>query len=303
MNHSYTTSTMSLANASGKIPYNMTNDYMFRAVLQKNAKVLTGLVGSLLHLDPETLDVEIANPIILGESIDDKTFVLDVEVTVNKKTHLDLEMQVINYGNWKERALSYLCRSFDSLTRGSNYIDLAPAVHIGFIDFSLFGDAPEFYATYKMKNIKNHRIYTDKMWLSVVELNSIELATEEDRLHKIDQWAKLFKAKTWEELKAMATTDQYMESAVNTMYELSADRMVKEQCRRRAEYELYQKYQAEENARKDALIAQQRAELADKDAVIANKDTVIANKDIVIADQQAELAELKRRLSEFQQEK
>ena len=303
MNHSNTTSTMSLANASGKIPYNMTNDYMFRAVLQKNAKVLTGLVGSLLHLDPETLDVEIANPIILGESIDDKTFVLDVEVTVNKKTHLDLEMQVINYGNWKERALSYLCRSFDSLTRGSNYIDLAPAVHIGFIDFSLFGDAPEFYATYKMKNIKNNRIYTDKMWLSVVELNSIELATDEDRLHKIDQWAKLFKAKTWEELKAMATMDQYMESAVNTMYELSADRMVKEQCRRRAEYELYQKYQAEENARKDALIAQQRAELADKDAVIANKDTVIANKDIVIADQQAELAELKRRLSEFQQEK
>ncbi len=287
---------MSLANASGKIPYNMTNDYMFRAVLQKNAKVLAGLVGSLLHLDPETLDVEIANPIILGESIDDKTFVLDVEVTVNKKTHLDLEMQVINYGNWKERALSYLCRSFDNLTRGSNYIDLAPAVHIGFIDFSLFGDAPEFYATYKMKNIKNHRIYTDKMWLSVVELNSIELATEEDRLHKIDQWAKLFKAKTWEELKAMATTDQYMESAVNTMYELSADRMVKEQCRRRAEYELYQKYQAEENARKDALITQQRAELA-------NKDTVIADKDIVIADQQAELAELKRRLSELQQEK
>ena len=296
MNHSNTTSTMSLANASGKIPYNMTNDYMFRAVLQKNAKVLAGLVGSLLHLDPETLDVEIANPIILGESIDDKTFVLDVEVTVNKKTHLDLEMQVINYGNWKERALSYLCRSFDNLTRGSNYIDLAPAVHIGFIDFSLFGDAPEFYATYKMKNVKNHRIYTDKMWLSVVELNSIELATEEDRLHKIDQWAKLFKAKTWEELKAMAMTDQYMESAVNTMYELSADRMVKEQCRRRAEYELYQKYQAEENARKDALITQQRAELA-------NKDTVIADKDIVIADQQAELAELKRRLSELQQEK
>ncbi len=294
---------MSLANASGKIPYNMTNDYMFRAVLQKNTKVLAGLVGSLLYLDPETLDVEIANPIILGESIDDKTFVLDVEVTVNKKTHLDLEMQVINYGNWKERALSYLCRSFDNLTRGSNYIDLAPAVHIGFIDFSLFEDAPEFYATYKMKNIKNNRIYTDKMWLSVVELNSIELATEEDRLYKIDQWAKLFKAKTWEELKAMATTDQYMESAVNTMYELSADRMVKEQCRRRAEYELYQKYQAEENARKDALIAQQRAELANKDAVIANKDTVIANKDIVIADQQAELAELKRRLSEFQQEK
>ncbi len=263
MNLSNTTNKMSLANASGKIPYNMTNDYMFRAVLQKNAKVLAGLVGSLLHLEPEMLDVEIANPIILGESIDDKTFVLDVEVTVNKKTHLDLEMQIINYGNWKERFLSYLCRSFDSLARGSNYIDLAPAVHIGFIDFSLFEDTPEFYATYQMQNVKNHRIYTDKIRLSVVELNHIELATEEDRLHKIDQWAKLFKAKTWEELKAMAATDQYMESAADTMYELSADRMIREQCRRRAEYELYQKYQAEENARKDAVIAEQSAVIED----------------------------------------
>ena len=93
------------------------------------------------------------------------------------------------------------------------------------------------------------------------KLNSINPATEEDRLYGIDQWAKLFKAKTWEELKTMAMTNQYMESAANTMYELSADRMVREQCRRRAEYELYQKYQAEENARKDAVIADQKAEL------------------------------------------
>ncbi len=111
--------------------------------------------------------------------------------------------------------------------------------------------------------MKNHRIYTDKIRLSVVELNHIELATEEDRLHKIDQWAKLFKIKTWEELKAMAATDQYMESAADTMYELSADRMIREQCRRRAEYELYQKYQAEENARKDAVIAEQSAVIED----------------------------------------
>ena len=143
-----------------------------------------------------------------------------------------------------------------------------------------------------MQNVKNHRIYTDKIRLSVVELNSIELATEEDRLYKIDQWAKLFKAKTWEELKAMATTDQYMESAVNTMYELSADRMVKEQCRRRAEYELYQKYQAEENARKDAIIAEQKA-------VITNQKTELADKDTVIADQLAQLAELKRQLADL----
>lgn len=40
----------SFRNATGKIDYTMTNDYMFRAVLQENEKVLTGLICSLLHL-------------------------------------------------------------------------------------------------------------------------------------------------------------------------------------------------------------------------------------------------------------
>lgn len=128
----------------------MTNDYMFRAVLQKNQKVLAGLVGALLHLNPEELDVEITNPIILGNSIGDKDFILDIQVIVNGHTKLNLEMQVINYGNWKERSLSYLCRSFDNLAKGNDYINISPAIHIGFIDFTLFEDAPEFYATYML---------------------------------------------------------------------------------------------------------------------------------------------------------
>ena len=39
-------------NATGKIDYTLMNDYMFRAVLQENEKVLKGLVSSLLYLNP-----------------------------------------------------------------------------------------------------------------------------------------------------------------------------------------------------------------------------------------------------------
>lgn len=56
--------------AAGKIPYNMTNDYMFRAVLQSNNKALRGLVCSLLHLDDsEVTSVNITNPIMLGKAL------------------------------------------------------------------------------------------------------------------------------------------------------------------------------------------------------------------------------------------
>lgn len=56
--------------ATGKIGYNMTNDYMFRVILQQNKTVLRGLVRSLLRLKNEDIDsVEVTNPILLGEDI------------------------------------------------------------------------------------------------------------------------------------------------------------------------------------------------------------------------------------------
>ena len=42
---------LSYLSATGKIDYNMTNNYMFRYILQKNQKVLKGLICSLLHLN------------------------------------------------------------------------------------------------------------------------------------------------------------------------------------------------------------------------------------------------------------
>ena len=52
------------------IQYNMTNDYMFRYILQKNEKVLRRLTCALLHLKPEEItSVEIKNPIDLSKNI------------------------------------------------------------------------------------------------------------------------------------------------------------------------------------------------------------------------------------------
>ena len=89
--------TLSYKDAHGTIDYGMTNDYMFRAVLQENKIVLKGLICSLLHLkDSEVSSVEITNPIQLGKSIDSKTFVLDIHVILNNDRIVNLEMQMTN---------------------------------------------------------------------------------------------------------------------------------------------------------------------------------------------------------------
>lgn len=187
-----------LAGLQGPVGIPMTNDYLFRALLQRNNQVLKALICALLHLDPEQVqEVVVVNPIELGKSYDDKDFILDIRALLDGNTVINLEMQVINEHNWRERSLCYLCRSFDSLNRGEDYSAVKPAVQIGFLNFTLFSEHPEFYATYYMKNEKNNHIYSDKLRLSVVDLTRIELATETDEAYNIHLWAKFFKCVDW----------------------------------------------------------------------------------------------------------
>ncbi|MCM1027793.1 MAG: Rpn family recombination-promoting nuclease/putative transposase, partial [Roseburia sp.] len=78
--------------ATGPIAIRMTNDYLFRALLQRSNKALKGLISSLLHMKPEQIQsAVITNPIELGESIDEKTFILDVKVILNNNAIINLE--------------------------------------------------------------------------------------------------------------------------------------------------------------------------------------------------------------------
>lgn len=224
-------------NASGKIPYSMTNDYMFRAVLQSNNKALRGLICSLLHLsEDEVVSVEITNPIILGDSVTNKEFRLDINVILNNRTLINLEMQIANKLNWRERSVMYLCRSYDQLNHGQDYMDAKPAIHIGFLDYTLFDDHPEFYSCHKLINVKNYQKYSDSITLNVVDLSHIDLATEEDKQYHIHEWAKLFKATTWEEIRMIAEKDEYLNEASKTMFRMSADDLIRKRCRDREEY-------------------------------------------------------------------
>lgn len=283
---------LSYRDATGDIPYNMTNDYMFRVVLQKNEFVLKGLICSLLHLNYEDVQsTQITNPIELGEDIDDKSFVLDVDIILNNATLINLEMQMTNEHNWTDRSLSYLCRSFDQLYQGESYSVAKPAVHIGFLNFHPFPDYPEFYATYKLINEKNGMVYSDKLSLSVIDLKHIELSTDEDKESLVDAWAKFFIATSWEEVIMIVEHIPHLEAAAQTLYEANADEATKRKCRARRDYykqvNTTEKLFLELKAEKDSLtaeissleeaLAQRQSSLAEKDSALAEKDSVIAD--------------------------
>lgn len=254
---------------TGKLDFPLTNDYLFRALLQKNNNTLKGLIAALLHIDFYNISsVRITNEIPLGETIDAKHFILDINVIMNEGTLINLEMQVINEKNWVERSMSYLCRSYDNLNGGASYTDAKPAIQIGLLDYTLFPERPEFYATYYLSNEKTHEKYSDKLRLSVLDLTRIDLATEEDSEYAIDYWARFFKATTWEELKMIATGNEIISDAVTTVYNTTNDQLIRDQIRARNEAIAYEKYMQNQLAAHEKTIAEKDKQLAEKDAII-----------------------------------
>lgn len=219
----------------GDLPVKFTNDYLFRMLMQADEKTLCALIASLLHMrETEILDILVVNPIEPGMIIDDKEFHLDVRLILNQEKEIDLEMQVLKKPGWTDRSMLYACRTFDSLSRGEDYIKTGSMIQISLTDFTLFPESPAFLSSYKvMRQKPPHQVYTDKFEILNLNLTKIDLAEDEDKEYKADQWAKLFKAKTWEDVKMIAEENKEMEQTASSFWQITEDEKIREQIRRR----------------------------------------------------------------------
>ena len=142
----------------------------------------------------------------------------------------------------------------------------------------------ELYTTYKLLNIKNQHLYSDKFILSVVDLTHIELATDEDKAYGIDRWAKLFKSTTWEEITMIAENNPILTEASETLYTYNADEMARQRSQARAEY------LAHERAVNNRL-----AKLSEENATLVSEiQALAAEKQALAVENQAMAAEIER---------
>ena len=122
------------------------------------------------------------------------------------------------------------------------------------------------------------------MRISVLDLSRIDLATEEDRQYQLDYWAALFKAKTWEELQMLAQNNNYFKEASETVYQLTQEEQIRQQCLSREDYNRTMKG-IENN------LAAQKHEISNLKKELADANEQISEKDALIASLQAQLAE------------
>ena len=279
-----------LSHAIGNVRFGMTNDYMFRAVLQESKKGLNGLIGALLYTDPKQIDIEIKNPIIIGRSITEKEFRFDLHIAVNNKSFINLEMQNLSQ-YWENRSLLYLCRAFDTIQRGQDYNAVSSIMHIGLLNFTLFKDEPEFYASYKLMNEKTHKVYNDRFTLRCLDLTKIKLATDKDKEYNVDKWAIFFKAKTWREIKMIAAQDSYINDTAKNLFLSNEDEQIRKLALDAEEHQNFINSLQNKIDRQASEIDRQASEI-DRQA------SEIHEKENTIADQNAEIEKLKKALND-----
>lgn len=141
--------------------------------------------------------------------------------------------------------------------------------------------------------VKNHQIYNDNFALHVIDLSQIHLATDEDIFYQIHHWASLFKARTWEEMKLLASNNEYFAQASESVFQLSTDELIRKQCLDRKEY-----YQDLRNY--ERVIAEMSNSLAEKDALISS---ITLEKDSVINKINTENTKLLARIAELENRK
>lgn len=153
-------------------------------------------------------------------------------------------------------------------------------MHIGILDFTLFEEYPEFFASYRLLNVKNHNEYTGKFQLYVLDLNQIELATQEDRNNERDVWARLFQAKTRGDLMSIAQQYKEFEPVINRMNTLMSDDAIQLQ------------YDAEETLRNREKGIRKKIHKLEEE--LSEKDSQLADKDAKIAELEAKLVQLQK---------
>ena len=140
------------------------------------------------------------------------------------------------------------------------------------MNYQCFPGFIEFHDIFKGKIL--YGMTNDYMFHAVLQSNNKVLygqdygETRRDKKYRLDQWAALFKAETWENLKMISANDEYLTEAAETIYQLNADKYVLKLCQDRDEY--YNDIRYYQN-----IIAEKDKSLAEKDNIISRLLTEI----------------------------
>ncbi len=169
-------------------------DYAFKELFQ-NEEVCRYFLSDVLKIPPEEIrSVRLVNTFLRRRLQKQKQGILDVALEMNDDSRIDIELQIRTMAFWDRRSLFYLSKLFtDGLRTGQQYERLKRCICISVLGFEL-DHGEEYHKVYRFRD-RSGREFSDMLEIHVIELGKPLKGTD-----KVDDWIRLFNAKTEEEL-------------------------------------------------------------------------------------------------------
>ena len=170
-----------------------TVDFAFKKIFGSPESVLAliGLLNAVLELSDPITDVTILNPFSYKEFTDDKLIILDVRAQDSTGRMLNIEMQVANTGDLKQRMTYYACKLYaDQLQSGYDYYVLQPALSICLLSHDLFRETKIPHHRFRFSDLEHGKELGVPVEVHTVELLKYNLDEATiGKASKIEQWA------------------------------------------------------------------------------------------------------------------
>ena len=259
-------------------------DFCFKE-LMNDSEVRKGFLSAILEKKPEEIEETELLPTILQKHYPkEKWGILDVRVEMTDGSQVDIEIQLMDYEDWPERSLFYLCKMFvEQIKEGEEYLNLKKCIHIGILNFNLF-EEKNYYSRFHLWEDSRYDLYSDKLEIHILELPKVNNPNlpESELLH----WTRFFSGEKKEDLVSMAEKNPYIKKAYDHILDISADEQ------KRLEYEFHMKELRDKNSilgYKRRL--EQRMEKVEADIAKAEADIAKAEQKMEKAEEIKEKAE------------
>ncbi|HVA44812.1 MAG TPA: Rpn family recombination-promoting nuclease/putative transposase [Pirellulales bacterium] len=167
-------------------------DYAFKHVFgrEQNKPILTSLIDAVLQpaAGQQIESLDLLNPFNDKEDLDDKLSILDIKARDESGRQFNIEMQMLAFGAFRQRALYYWARLHQAqLQEGKKYRDLRPTIAICFLDTPLFPDLSDHHLIFELRERHHHTLFTDQLAMHILELPKFDKAIDE-LTTPLDRW-------------------------------------------------------------------------------------------------------------------
>lgn len=212
-------------------------DYVFKRLFGavELSALLVNLINAALSLigDEAVEQVEILNPFVPGEHIDEKLAILDVRARDRRGRGFMVEMQVHAFRAFPERILYYWAGAYrEQLSEGENYQRLRPIYAICVLNFVLLEDIATWRQRFVLMDAHTSQRFSDQLEVHTLELPKFQLRVEEIRTD-LDRWAWFLRHA--EELDSTALPAALQQPAIQKATEVLETMSLDVQERLRAE--------------------------------------------------------------------